>query len=99
MLWHLNCAEKDWLAAVACGALSSVGESCCPTPAEVAKLDSFTRSLGVWLFDGVHEHSLNVQLLQNILSEARVWAGGRSARSVVVARLQLLLDLLQRYRD
>jgi hypothetical protein len=63
----------------------------------MARLLHTLLSLGVWLFDGIHEHSLIVQLLKNILSEANVWARGRSARSVVIARLQLLLVLLERY--
>ena len=97
-LWNLSCIERRWLAAIACGDLASIDEPCPPSARELEKLQSFTQSLGIWLLCDVHEHSLNVQLLQQILGDAREWAGDRRVRNGIVTHLHVLLEVVKAHR-
>lgn len=97
-LWNLSRAERRWLDAIARGDLASVDEPCSPSADEFEKLHSFTQSLGIWLLCDVHEHSLNVQLLQQILVDAREWAGDRRVRNGIVTHLHVLLEVVKAHR-
>lgn len=90
-LWQLSCVERHWLASIACGDLASIGEPCLPSKEDIAKQRSFTQSLGIWLLNDVHEHPLNVQLLQQILADAREWARDLGGRNGIVSSLHMLL--------
>lgn len=94
-LWNLSLVERHWLASIACGDLASIGEPCPPSKEEIEKQRTFTQSLGIWLLNDVHKHPLNVQLLQQILADARGWARDLRGRNAIVSSLQMLLVAIE----
>lgn len=94
-LWRVGSVERWWLASIACGDLASIGEPCPPSKEEIEKQRSLTRSLDIWLLNDVHEHPLNVQLLQQTLADAREWAKDLRGRGEIVTQLHFLLEVVK----